>query len=210
MKYQKNNPPTNDYIPMPVVIEQTGRYERAYDIYSRLLKDRIIFLGFPIDDTASNIIIAQLLFLAAEDPSKDIYLYINSPGGSISAGMGIYDTMQFIQPDVATICVGQAASMGAILLMAGAKGKRSALPHSRVMIHQPWGGVQGPAEDIRIMADEILEMREMLNKLIQTHTNKSIEQVAKDTDRNYFMSPQEALEYGIIDEVIIKSPTKKA
>jgi ATP-dependent Clp protease, protease subunit len=197
------------YIPMPVVIEQTGRYERAYDIYSRLLKDRIVFVGFPIDDVAANVVIAQMLFLAAEDPQKDIYLYINSPGGNISSGMGIYDTMQFIKPDVATICVGQAASMGAILLMAGAKGKRSALPHSRIMIHQPWGGVQGQAEDIRIMADEIINMRGMLNDLIHIHTGKELDQVMKDTDRNYFMSPDEALAYGIIDDVIQNSTNQK-
>lgn len=194
---------------IPMVIEQTGRGERAYDIYSRLLKERIIFLGTPIDDNVANLMIAQLLFLAAEDPDKDIYLYVNSPGGHISSGMAILDTMNYIKPDVVTNCVGQAASMGAILLAAGAKGKRFALPHSRVMIHQPMGGVEGQATDIEIHTKEILRIREKLNEILSNSTGQSLEKIAKDTDRNYFMSADEAKDYGIIDDVIIQSPSPK-
>lgn len=194
---------------IPMVIEQTGRGERAYDIYSRLLKERIIFLGTPIDDNISNLIIAQLLFLAAEDPDKDIYLYINSPGGIISSGLAILDTMNYIKPDVATNCVGQAASMGAILLAAGAKGKRYALPHTRVMIHQPLGGVEGQATDIEIHTKEILRVRQSVNEILSQTTGQPLEKIAQDTDRNYFMSAVEAKEYGIIDEVISKSPAAK-
>ena len=187
---------------VPMVIETSARGERAYDIYSRLLKDRIIFVGMPVDDIVSNLIIAQLLFLQMEDPDKDISLYINSPGGSVTAGLAIYDTMQFVKPDVATYCVGQASSMGALLLCAGAKGKRFALPASRILIHQPWGGVQGQASDISIQAREILRLRERLNELLVKHTGQSLEKVQKDTDRDYFMGADEAKEYGIIDEVI--------
>ncbi|HID40212.1 MAG TPA: ATP-dependent Clp endopeptidase proteolytic subunit ClpP [Calditrichaeota bacterium] len=187
---------------VPMVIEQTGRGERAYDIYSRLLKERIIFLGTPIDDNISSLIISQLLFLEAEDPEKDIFLYINSPGGIVSSGLAIYDTILYIKPDVVTTCMGQAASMGAILLAAGAKGKRYALPHSRIMIHQPLGGAEGQATDIKIAANEILRTREVLNKILSDSTGKSISQIEKDTDRNFFMSAQEALEYGIIDKVL--------
>ncbi|OQX88870.1 ATP-dependent Clp endopeptidase, proteolytic subunit ClpP [candidate division KSB1 bacterium 4484_87] len=187
---------------VPIVIEQTGRGERAYDIFSRLLKERIIFIGGPIDDVVASLAIAQLLFLEAEDPEKDIYMYINSPGGYVTSGMGIYDTMQYIKPDVATICLGQASSMGAVLLAAGAQGKRSALPHSRVMIHQPLGGAQGMAADIEIQAKEILNIREEINKILSKHTGQTISKIAKDTDRNFFMSAQEALKYGIIDEVM--------
>lgn len=187
---------------VPIVVEQNGKGERAYDIYSRLLKDRIIFLGSPIDDNVANTIIAQLLHLEAEDPDKDIYMYINSPGGSVSAGFAIYDTMQYIRPDVSTICMGQAASMGAFLLAAGAKAKRFSLPNSRVMIHQPLGGVQGQASDIEIHAKEILNLKDKLNKILQYHTGQSLEQLEKDTDRNFFMSADTAKEYGIIDEVI--------
>lgn len=189
---------------VPIVVEQTSRGERSYDIYSRLLKDRIIFLGSEIDDMVANSIIAQLLFLAAEDPEKDIHLYINSPGGSITAGMAIYDTMQFIKPDVSTICVGMAASMGAFLLTAGAKGKRYALPNSEVMIHQPLGGARGQATDIKIAAERILRMREMLNKIIAERSGQPREKVERDTDRDYFMSAEEAKEYGLIDKVIEK------
>ncbi len=188
---------------IPYVIEQTGRGERVYDIYSRLLKDRIIFIGSPIDDHVANLVIAQLLFLEAEDPDKDIYIYINSPGGVVSAGLAIYDTMQYIKPDVSTICVGMAASMAAILLAAGTKGKRYALPHSRIMIHQPMGGVQGQATDIEIHAREIIKLKNMLNKILSKHTGQPIEKIEKDTDRNFFMSPEEAKDYGIIDEVIV-------
>ncbi|MEO0094678.1 MAG: ATP-dependent Clp endopeptidase proteolytic subunit ClpP [candidate division WOR-3 bacterium] len=187
---------------VPFVIEQTGRGERAYDIYSRLLKERIVFIGTPIDDTVANLVIAQLLFLEAEDASKEIYLYINSPGGIVSSGLAIYDTMQYIKPPVSTICIGMAASMSALLLAGGAKGKRYALPHSRIMIHQPEGAFQGQATDIEIHAREVLKIRELLNKLLAKHTGKSEEKIAKDTDRNYFMSAEEAKEYGIIDEVI--------
>ncbi|GEN32963.1 MULTISPECIES: ATP-dependent Clp endopeptidase proteolytic subunit ClpP [Aneurinibacillus] len=187
---------------IPTVIEQTNRGERAYDIYSRLLKDRIIFLGTGINDQVANSVVAQLLFLAAEDPDKDISLYINSPGGSITAGMAIYDTMQFIKPDVSTICVGMAASMGAFLLTAGAPGKRYALPNSEVMIHQPLGGAQGQASDIQIAANRILKMRDSLNRIIAERSGQPLERVEKDTDRDYFMSAQEAKEYGLIDRVI--------
>jgi len=187
---------------VPMVVEQTSRGERAFDIYSRLLKDSIIFIGTPIDDTIANLIVAQLLFLEAEDPERDINLYINSPGGSITAGMAIYDTMQFIKNDCTTICVGQCASMGALLLTAGTKGKRFALPHSRILIHQPSGGAQGQATDVRIMAEEILRMREMTSRLIANHTGQSFDQVEKDVERDRILSPVQAKEYGLIDEVI--------
>ena len=193
---------------VPMVVEQSPRGERAYDIYSRLLKDRIIFVGMAIDDLVSNLIIAQLLFLQNEDPDKDISMYINSPGGSVTAGLAIYDTMQFVKPSVATYCVGQAASMGALLLCAGAKGKRFALPDARIMIHQPWGGAQGSAADISIQAREILRLRERLNQILVKHTGKTLEKVEKDTDRDYFMSAEEAKEYGIVDEVIYGKPKK--
>lgn len=192
---------------IPTVIEQTNRGERAYDIYSRLLKDRIIMLGSGIDDNVANSVVAQLLFLTADDPDKDISLYINSPGGSITAGMAIYDTMQFIKPNVQTICIGMAASMGAFLLTAGEKGKRFALPNSEVMIHQPLGGTQGQASDIEIHAKRIIEMREKLNQIIADRTGQSIETVRKDTDRDNFMSAMQAKEYGLIDEVMEKSET---
>ncbi len=191
---------------VPIVIEQTGRGERAYDIYSRLLRDRIVFLGTPVDDHVANLIVAQLLFLEAEDPGKDIYLYINSPGGSVTAGLAIYDTMQYIKPDVATVCVGMAASMGAILLAGGAPGKRYALPHARVMIHQPWGGVQGQAVDIDIHAREIMRLRQMLNEILSRHTGQPLERIEKDTDRNFFMSAEEARTYGLVDEVLEQRP----
>jgi ATP-dependent Clp protease, protease subunit len=189
------------FMPVPYVIEQTHRGERSYDIYSRLLKDRIVMLGTEIDDDVANVIVAQLLFLESEDPDKDINLYINSPGGSVTAGLAIYDTMQYVKPQVSTICVGQAASMGAVLLLAGAKGKRYALPSSRIMIHQPLGGVRGQATDIEIQAKEILRMRAKLNELIVKHTGQPIERVEKDTDRDYFMGAMEAKTYGILDEV---------
>ncbi|MBO8158801.1 MAG: ATP-dependent Clp endopeptidase proteolytic subunit ClpP [Thermosyntropha sp.] len=189
---------------VPVVVEQTNRGERAYDIYSRLLKDRIVFLGSAIDDAVANLVIAQMLFLEAEDPDKDIYLYINSPGGSISAGMAIYDTMQYIRPDVSTICVGLAASMGAFLLAAGQKGKRFALPNAEIMIHQPLGGTQGQATDIEIHARRILRMKDSLNRILAERTGQKLEKIQQDTERDYFMTAQEAKEYGIIDEVIIK------
>jgi len=191
---------------VPIVIEQTGRVERAYDIYSRLLKDRIIFIGTPIDDNVANVVIAQMLFLQMEDVNKDINLYINTPGGVITAGLAIYDTIQFVKCDVATYCVGQAASLGALLLASGTKGKRFALPNSRIMIHQPWGGVQGSAEDISRQTKEILRLREKVNEILSLHTGKPIEKIREDTDRDFFMSAQEAKEYGIVDEVII--PTK--
>jgi|SRR5690606_30368655 len=187
---------------VPMVIEQSNRGERSYDIYSRLLKDRIIMLGSGVNDVVANSIIAQLLFLAAEDPEKDIHLYINSPGGSITAGMAIYDTMQYIKPDVSTICVGMAASMGAFLLAAGAKGKRFALPNSEVMIHQPLGGAEGQASDIAIRAKRIINMREKLNQILADRSGQPIERINQDTDRDYFMSAQEAVEYGLIDKVI--------
>ncbi len=191
-------------IPIPFVIEQTGRGERAYDIYSRLLKERIIFIGTPIDDNVANLVMAQLLFLAAEDASKDINLYINSPGGIVSSGLAVYDTMQFVKPQVSTICIGMAASMAALLLTAGATGKRYALPHARVMIHQPEGAFQGQASDIAIHAKEVLTIREVLNKLFAKHTGQTEDKIAKDTDRNYFMSAQEAKKYGIVDEILDK------
>ena len=187
---------------IPTVIEQTGGGERAYDIYSRLLKDRIVLLGTPIDDNVANIIIAQLLFLQSEDPKKDIDMYICSPGGSVTAGLAIYDVMQILSCDVKTYCVGQAASMGAVLLCAGAKGKRYALPNSRIMIHQPWGGAEGTAADINIQAKEILKMREKLNGIIARHSGASLKQVEKDTDRDFFMSAEEALAYGIVDKIV--------
>ena len=187
---------------VPIVVEQTGRGERSYDIYSRLMKDRIVFIGTPIDDVIANLVIAQILFLQMEDADKDINVYINSPGGSVTAGMAIYDTMQFVKCNVATYCVGQAASMGAMLLMAGTKGKRYSLPHSRIMIHQPWGGAQGTASDIQIQAQEIIKMKEILNHLIEKHTGQPFEKVVKDTDRDYFMNSEEARQYGIVDHVI--------
>ena len=194
---------------IPMVVEQTGRTERAYDIYSRLLKDRIIFLGSPIDDNVANLVVAQLLFLEAEDPEKDDFLYINCPGGTVSAGLAVYDTMQFIRADVATTCVGMAASMGAMLLTAGAKGKRAALANARVMIHQPWGGVQGQVSDIEIHARELLELKDRLNGILAKHTGQNIEVIQKDTDRNFFMSAEHAKEYGLIDEVYEKKVTPK-
>ena len=187
---------------VPIVVEQTGRSERAFDIYSRLLKERIIFLGTPIEDTMSSLTIAQLLFLESEDPEKDIYLYINSPGGIITSGFGIYDTMQYIKPDVATICMGQAASMGAFLLAGGAKGKRSALPNSRIMIHQPMGGAEGQAADIRIQADEILRMKTQLNKILAKNTGQTVKKIEVDTDRDNVMTAAEAKRYGIIDTIL--------
>ena len=195
---------------VPIVVEQTGRGERSYDIYSRLLKDRIILLSGPIDDTVANSIVAQLLFLESEDPDKDIHLYINSPGGVVTAGMAIYDTMQYIKPDVSTICVGSAASMGSLFLTAGAPGKRYALPHSRIMIHQPLGGVQGQASEIEIHAREILRLREELNGVLAHHTGQPIEVIAQDTDRDNFMSAEDAKAYGLIDEVLTRpSSTEK-
>ena len=191
-----------------MVIEQSGRTERAYDIYSRLLKERIIFLGTPIYDTIASLVIAQLLFLEADDPDKDIYLYINSPGGIVTSGLAIYDTMQFVKPDIVTNCIGQAASMGAILLAAGAKGKRFALPNSRIMIHQPLGGAEGQATDIDIHAREILKMRQKLNKILASRTGQKIEKIEQDTDRNFFMSASDALEYGIVDEILVKRSGK--
>lgn len=187
---------------VPFVIEQTGRGERSFDIFSRLLKDRIIFIGSPIDDNVANLVVAQLLHLEAEEQDKDIYMYINSPGGSVTSGLAIYDTMQYIRPDVNTICIGQAASMGATLLTAGASGKRYALPNCRIMIHQPWGGAQGQASDIEIQANEILRLKDKLNKIMSKHTGQNLKKILKDTDRNYFMSAEEALKYGVIDEVI--------
>lgn len=196
-----------NYVPM--VVEQSGRGERAYDIYSRLLKDRIIFLGGPIDDNVANVVIAQLLFLESEDPDKDIHLYINSPGGVVTAGLAIYDTMQYIKPDVSTICIGQAASMGSVLLAAGAKGKRYALPYSRIMIHQPLGGAQGQSTDIQIQAREILRIRETLNEILSQHTGQSVDKLTEDTERDNFMSALEAKEYGLIDEVIVRPKEEK-
>jgi ATP-dependent Clp protease, protease subunit len=188
---------------VPMVVEQTPRGERAYDIFSRLLKERIIFLPSYIEDDMANLVIAQMLFLEAEDPEKDVYLYVNSPGGSVTAGMAIYDTMQYVKPAVSTICMGQAASMGALLLCAGAKGKRFALPHSRIMIHQPLAGVQGQATDIDIQAREILRIRDELNRILVHHTGRPVEQIAKDTDRDFFMTAEQAKEYGIVDQVIL-------
>ncbi|MBA4389893.1 MAG: ATP-dependent Clp endopeptidase, proteolytic subunit ClpP [Syntrophus sp. (in: bacteria)] len=189
---------------VPIVIEKDGRGERAYDIYSRLLRERIVFLGTAVDDSIANVIIAQLLFLESEDPSKEIYLYINSPGGHITSGLAIYDTMQYVKAPIVTTCIGQAASMGAVLLAGGEKGKRYALPHSRILIHQPLGGVQGQATDIDIQAKEILRMREELNKILMYHTGQPIEKVEKDTERDYYMSAEQAVEYGIIDQILEK------
>jgi ATP-dependent Clp protease protease subunit len=189
---------------VPIVIEKDGRGERAYDIYSRLLRERIVFLGTAIDDMVANLVIAQLLFLESEDPSKEIYLYINSPGGLITSGLAIYDTMQYVKAPIVTTCIGQAASMGAVLLAGGEKGKRYALPHSRILIHQPLGGAQGQASDIDIQAKEILRMREEINKILEKHTGQPIEKVAKDTERDYFMGPEQAIEYGIIDQILEK------
>ncbi len=195
---------------IPMVIEQTGRSERAYDIYSRLLKDRVIFIGTPIDDTVANLTVAQLLFLQMEDQEKDIHLYINSPGGSITSGLAIYDTMQFLKPDVCTYCIGQAASMGAVLLAAGTKGKRYSLPNSRVMIHQPWGGVQGVAADINIQAKEIQKLKEQLNRILAKHSGQEVAKIEKDTDRDYFMSAEEAKAYGLVDDVVANVREVKA
>jgi ATP-dependent Clp protease protease subunit len=197
---------------IPMVIEQSHRGERAYDIYSRLLRDRIVVLGTAINDDVANLVIAQLLFLEADDPEKDIHLYINSPGGDVNAGLGIYDVMQYVNPDVATICMGQAASMGAVLLAAGAKGKRSCLPHARVMIHQPWGGIQGKTSDIQIHAKEFLTLREKINEILGRHCGKDPDQVDKDTERDRFMSAQESLDYGLVDKIISRHerPTTNA
>lgn len=192
----------------PIVIEKSGKGERAYDIWSRLLKDRIVFIGGPIDDYVANLIIAQILFLQMENKNQDINLYINSPGGSVTAGLAIYDTMQFVQCDVSTYCIGQASSMGAVLLAAGTKGKRSCLPHARVMIHQPWGGVQGTAMDIKIQAEEIIKLKQKINLILAKHTGQSVEKIEKDTDRDYFMSADEAKKYGLIDEVLESMRTK--
>jgi len=192
-----------DYL-VPIVVEQTNRGERSFDIYSRLLKDRIIFIGTPIDDMVANLVIAQMIFLEGEDPDRDINLYVHSPGGMVTAGLAIYDTMQFVKPDVATLCMGQAASMAAVLLAAGTKGKRSALPNSRIMIHQPLGGTQGQATDIEIYTREMLKMKDQLNGILAKHTGRPIEQLDRDTDRNYFMSAQESKDYGLIDEIIDK------
>jgi len=194
---------------VPMVVEETGRGERAYDIYSRLLKERIIFLGTPIDDNVASLIVAQLLFLEAEDTEKEIYIYLNSPGGIVTAGLAILDTMNYIKPDIITLCTGQAASMGAVLLAGGAPGKRYALPHSRIMIHQPLGGVEGQASDIAIHAKEILRIREDLNKILAESCKKDLATIEKDTDRNFFMSAEEAMEYGIIDEILVKRPSDK-
>jgi ATP-dependent Clp protease protease subunit len=189
---------------VPIVVEQTGRGERAYDIFSRLLKDRIIFIGTPIDDQVANLVIAQMIFLEGEDPDRDINLYIHSPGGSVTAGLAIYDTMQFVKPDVATLCMGQAASMGAVLLAGGAKGKRSVLPNSRIMIHQPWGGTQGQTTDIEIYTKEMIKMKEQLNTILAKHTGRPLDSIDKDTDRNFFMSADESKAYGLVDEIIEK------
>ena len=189
---------------VPIVVEQTGRMERAYDIYSRLLKERIVFIGTPVDDTVASLTIAQLLFLEAENPDKDISIYINPPGGSVTAGLGIMDTMNYVKPDVATICMGQASSMGAVLLASGEKGKRSALPNSRVMIHQPWAGMQGTASDIQIHAQELLTMRERLNKILAAQTGQTLKKISADTDRDFFMNADEAQEYGVVDAVLAK------
>ena len=191
---------------VPIVVEQSGRGERAYDIFSRLLKDRIIFIGTPIDDVVANLVIAQMIFLEGEDPDRDINLYIHSPGGMVTAGLAIYDTMQFVKPDIATLCMGQAASMGAVLLAAGAKGKRSVLPNSRIMIHQPLGGTQGQTTDIEIYTREMIKMRDQLNQILSKHTGRSYDQILKDTDRNYFLSAEEAKSYGLVDEIIAKRP----
>ncbi len=193
---------------IPMVVEQTGRMERAYDIFSRLLKDRIIFIGTPIDDSVANLVVAQLLYLQMEDPDKDINLYINTPGGAVTAGLAIYDTMQFVRCDVTTYCVGQASSMGALLLAAGAAKKRFALPHARIMIHQPWGGTQGAASDISIQAREILRLREELNQLMSVHTGQPLEKIERDADRDFFMSAEEAKDYGLVDAVIARKKEK--
>ena len=189
---------------IPIVVEQTGRMERAYDIYSRLLKERIVFIGTPVDDTVASLTIAQLLFLEAESPDKDVSIYINSPGGSVTAGLGILDTMNYIKPDVATICMGQASSMGAVLLSGGKKGKRSALPNSRVMVHQPWAGMQGTASDIQIHAQELLAMKERLNKILADQTGQTMKKITDDTDRDFFMTAEQAKKYGLIDRVLNK------
>jgi ATP-dependent Clp protease protease subunit len=189
---------------VPIVVEQTGRGERSFDIFSRLLKERIVFLGTAVDDMVTSLIVAQLLFLESEDPDKDIHLYINSPGGSVSAGLAIYDTMQYIRPDVSTMCIGMAASMAAVLLAGGAKGKRFVLPNSRVMIHQPWGGVQGTASDISIQAEEILKTKKKINEILAFHTGRSLEEIAKDTDRDYYLAAEEAKNYGLIDNILLK------
>jgi len=194
------------YMPIPYVLEQTHRGERSYDLFSRLLKDRIVFLGVPIDDDVANIVIGQLLFLESEDPDKDIMVYINSPGGSVTAGLAIYDTMQYVRPQVSTICTGQAASMGAVLLAAGAKGKRFALPHSRIMIHQPSGGTSGQATDIELQAKEILRLKAALNGILAKHSGQPMERIEKDADRDYFMGALEAKEYGLVDEVFVRRP----
>jgi ATP-dependent Clp protease protease subunit len=199
-------PPTNQLV--PIVVEQTGRGERAYDIFSRLLKERIVFIGMPIDDAVASLVIAQLLFLESEDPEKDVHLYINSPGGSISSGLAIYDTMQYIRADISTICIGMAASMAAVLLAGGTSGKRTALPNSRIMIHQPWGGIQGSATDIRIQAEEILRMKKRINEILAKHTGKTPELVEKDSDRDYYMSSEEAKDYGLIDNILVKRPSE--
>lgn len=193
---------------IPIVVEQTGRGERSYDIYSRLLKERIVFIGSEITDDLANVVVAQLLFLQSEDATKDVSVYINSPGGSVTAGLAIYDTMQFLKCDVVTYCIGQAASMGAVLLTAGSKGKRHALPGARIMIHQPWGGAQGTASDIHIQAQEILRLKEHLNGILAKHTGKSIKEIAKDTDRDFFMSADEAAKYGLVDDVLGAAPSK--
>ena len=194
---------------IPIVVERDGRAERAYDIYSRLLKERIIFLGTAIDDDLANLVIAQMLFLESEDPDKDINLYINTPGGLVTAGLAIYDTIQYIRPDVSSICMGQASSMGAVLLAAGTKGKRYALPHSRILLHQPMGGFQGPATDVDIQAREILRLREELNSILVQHTGQAVEKIQKDTDRDFYMTGPQAREYGIIDEVVVERPKPK-
>lgn len=211
LDYYKEKSTNEEFINqiIPIVIETTGRYERSYDIYSRLLKDRIVILGSEIDDYHANLIVAQLLFLEAQDPDKDISIYVNSPGGSVTAGLAIYDTMQYIKPDVSTICIGMAASMGAILLMAGAKGKRYSLPNSKIMIHQPWGGARGPAADVEIQARELLKTKDQINRIISLHTGRTVELIEKDTDRDRYMMPLEALEYQIIDKVITKTSAKK-
>ncbi len=208
---QKENPLFEIYnqLTIPYVIEQTGRGERAYDIYSRLLRERIIFIGTAIDDTVASLVIAQLLFLESEDPNKDINIYINSPGGSVSAGLAVYDTMQYVRPDIATTCVGLAASMGAVLLAGGASGKRTSLPNARIMIHQPWGGFQGTAADISIQAEEVIKTKKRLNEILSHHSGKDLSQIEKDTDRDYFMSAEEAVKYGLIDNVLIKREAKK-
>jgi ATP-dependent Clp protease protease subunit len=193
---------------VPIVVEQTGRGERAYDIFSRLLKERIVFIGTPVDDSIASLVIAQLLFLESEDPDKDIHIYINSPGGTVSSGLAVYDTIQYIRPDVSTICIGMAASMAAVLLAGGTKGKRTALPNSRIMIHQPWGGVQGTATDISIQAEEILRMKRRINEIIAHHSGKPLNQIEKDTDRDYYMSSQEAKSYGLIDIILVKKQSE--